>query len=98
MPLVVEKSRLIPVVLAMVLAAAGCAKSPATPGKPVRRAPKRVFIIGFDGMDPTLARQFMDEGKLPNLKQAGRAGNFTTARIRPSPRSPRRPGRASPPA
>lgn len=77
MPLVVEKSRLIPVVLAMVLAAAGCSKSPATPGKPVRRAPQRVFIIGFDGMDPGLARQFMDEGKLPNLKRLAEQGTFT---------------------
>jgi len=77
MPLVVEKSRLIPVVLAMVLASPGCSKSPATPGKPVRRAPERVFVIGFDGMDPTLARQFMDEGKLPNLKKLAEQGTFT---------------------
>src|SRR4051812_43966523 len=35
-------------------------------GKPVRRAKQRVFVLGFDGMDPTLARKWMDEGKLPN--------------------------------
>ena len=32
--------------------------------------------MGFDGMDPTLARQFMDEGKLPNLKRLAEAGTF----------------------
>src|ERR1700719_1682736 len=28
---------------------------------------KRVIIVGFDGMDPVLARRFMDEGRLPHL-------------------------------
>jgi predicted AlkP superfamily phosphohydrolase/phosphomutase len=37
-----------------------------------------VFIIGFDGMDPTLARRFMDEGKLPNLKKLADDGTFAT--------------------
>ncbi|MFI5184152.1 MAG: alkaline phosphatase family protein [Vicinamibacteria bacterium] len=46
--------------------------------KPARKAPQRVFIIGFDGMDPTLARKFMDEGKLPNLKALGEEGVFRT--------------------
>ena len=42
---------------------------PSSSGKPVRRAKQRVFVLGFDGMDPTLARKWMDEGKLPNLKR-----------------------------
>ncbi len=41
-----------------------------------RRAPQRVFIMGFDGMDPTLARRFMDEGKLPHLKKLADGGTF----------------------
>ena len=45
-------------------------------GKPLRRAKERVFVIGFDGMDPTLARRFMDEGKLPNLKALAAEGSF----------------------
>jgi predicted AlkP superfamily phosphohydrolase/phosphomutase len=49
---------------------------PAPPGKPLRRAPARVFVMGFDGMDPTLARKFMDEGKLPNLKRLADSGTF----------------------
>lgn len=32
--------------------------------------------MGFDGMDPTLARQFMDAGKLPNLKRLAASGSF----------------------
>jgi predicted AlkP superfamily phosphohydrolase/phosphomutase len=45
-------------------------------GRPVRRTKQRVFVIGFDGMDPTLARRFMDEGKMPNLKQLAEEGTF----------------------
>ena len=45
-------------------------------GKPLRRAKQRVFVIGFDGMDPTLARRYMDEGKLPNLKALAEEGSF----------------------
>ncbi|HWX23748.1 MAG TPA: alkaline phosphatase family protein, partial [Vicinamibacteria bacterium] len=51
-----------------------CTSSPA--GKPLRRAKTRVFIMGFDGMDPTLARKFMDEGKLPHLKALSESGTF----------------------
>src|SRR6266536_3851100 len=46
-------------------------------GKAVRRARQRVFVIGFDGMDPTLARKWMDEGKLPNLKRLAETGTFS---------------------
>jgi len=45
-------------------------------GKPLRKAKQRVFVLGFDGMDPTLARKWMDEGKLPNLKALADAGTF----------------------
>src|SRR6187549_233051 len=44
--------------------------------KPLRRSAKRVFVLGFDGMDPTLARQYMAEGKLPNLKKLSETGTF----------------------
>ncbi len=44
--------------------------------KPLRRAQQRVFVIGFDGMDPTLTRTFMDAGKLPNLKRLSESGTF----------------------
>ncbi len=52
-----------------------CSSGPA--GQPVRRTKERVVIMGFDGMDPTLARKFMDEGKLPNLKKLAESGTFS---------------------
>jgi predicted AlkP superfamily phosphohydrolase/phosphomutase len=48
------------------------------PPTPLRRAPQRVAVLGFDGMDPTLARRFMEEGKLPNLKALATSGTFAT--------------------
>jgi len=62
--------------LALASLLGACAQSPG--GKPLRRAQQRVFVIGFDGMDPTLARRFMDEGKLPNLKALAERGVFRT--------------------
>jgi predicted AlkP superfamily phosphohydrolase/phosphomutase len=44
----------------------------------VRHAKERVFVMGFDGLDPTLARKWMDAGKLPNLKRLADEGTFRT--------------------
>jgi len=59
--------------LVIALVAGQCARA-----TPVRRASQRVFVIGFDGLDPTLARRWMDEGKLPNLKKLADEGTFRT--------------------
>ena len=37
---------------------------------------KRCVILGLDGMDPKLAEQFMDQGKLPNLDSLRKQGTF----------------------
>jgi predicted AlkP superfamily phosphohydrolase/phosphomutase len=58
------------------LLAAACSSTPQ--GKPARRTSQRVVVMGFDGMDPTLARRLMDEGKLPNLKRLADTGHFST--------------------
>ncbi len=63
--------------LALAMAAYGCSGTPKTQ-KPLRKAPLKVMVMGFDGMDPTLARKFMDEGKLPNLKKLAEQGTFAT--------------------
>jgi predicted AlkP superfamily phosphohydrolase/phosphomutase len=69
--------------------ALGAACSSATaPGTPARRAEQRVVVMGFDGMDPTLARRFMDEGKLPNLKRLAESGSFSTLRSTQPSESP----------
>ena len=66
---------LVVAVAAIGLLAEACGSHPSS--KPVRRAKQRVFVMGFDGMDPTLARKFMDEGKLPNLKKLEETGTFS---------------------
>ncbi|MDA1263803.1 MAG: alkaline phosphatase family protein [Planctomycetota bacterium] len=38
---------------------------------------KRVVIVGLDGFDPGLAKQYMDEGKMPNFKKLAEAGHFS---------------------
>jgi predicted AlkP superfamily phosphohydrolase/phosphomutase len=63
--------------LTVAIAASGCSGAPRTT-KPARKAALKVFVMGFDGMDPTLARKFMDEGKLPNLKKLADTGTFAT--------------------
>jgi predicted AlkP superfamily phosphohydrolase/phosphomutase len=63
-------------VIILALLAAACGNARANP--PVRRTKQRVFVMGFDGMDPTLARRLMDEGKLPNLKRLAESGTFAT--------------------
>lgn len=35
----------------------------------VRTLADKVLILGVDGMDPRVAKHFMDEGKMPNLKK-----------------------------
>jgi predicted AlkP superfamily phosphohydrolase/phosphomutase len=60
----------------VVSAALSAACGGGTSGKPARRAARKVFVIGFDGMDPTLSQKYMDEGKLPNLKKLADAGTF----------------------
>ncbi len=63
---------------ALLAAACAVACGGEQPQSPLRRAAERVFVIGFDGMDPTLARRWMDEGKLPNLKALADEGTFST--------------------
>lgn len=38
--------------------------------------PKRVIIVGLDGMDPKLTLKFIDEGKLPNFRRLKEEGTF----------------------
>lgn len=65
--------------LSLVVIGVFLARRPKAPeGKALRRTPQRVFVMGFDGLDPTLARQYMDEGKLPNLKKLAEEGTFAT--------------------
>jgi predicted AlkP superfamily phosphohydrolase/phosphomutase len=51
-------------------------------------APRRVVIIGFDGMDPKLAERWMAEGKLPSLAALAREGAFRRLQTTHPPLSP----------
>jgi predicted AlkP superfamily phosphohydrolase/phosphomutase len=73
-------------VVAVSLGALACGRSDG--GKRARRAKQRVLVMGFDGMDPTLARKWMDEGKLPNLRRLAESGTFTTLRTTQPSESP----------
>lgn len=66
-----------PVLAAAVLIAGGIACHQQPEGKPLRRTKQKVVIMGFDGMDPTLAQRFMDAGLLPNLKRLAESGTFS---------------------
>src|SRR5262245_3346769 len=66
------------VVAAIAGGAAYLSSRPPAPTKPERRSDERVFVIGFDGMDPTLTSRFMAEGKLPNLQKLAESGTYRT--------------------
>ena len=34
----------------------------------------KVFVIGLDGMDPSLTKKYMDQGKMPNVKKLVESG------------------------
>ena len=70
-------------ILALVVAVSGCAPH----GGDVEHA-KRVIVLGFDGMDYTLTKQLMDEGRLPNLRRLARTGSFAPLETAIPPQSP----------
>jgi predicted AlkP superfamily phosphohydrolase/phosphomutase len=49
---------------------------------------KRLVILGFDGLDPKLAQEFIDAGKLPNFTKLAKQGSFTTLQSTCPPVSP----------
>ena len=77
------------IVCAITLAAAaavflvGCGGAP-----PASSYKQKLVIIGFDGMDPDLARQWMDAGKLPTFKRLADQGGLYPLSTTHSPESP----------
>ncbi len=51
-------------------------------------ARRRVVVLGFDGADPKLIRQYMAQGDLPNLKALTRRGAFRDLKITNPPQTP----------
>lgn len=56
-----------------------------------RQAPtteQRLIILGFDGLDPVLAQQWMDDGSLPNFSKLATMGGFHLLPTSNPPQSP----------
>ena len=49
---------------------------------------QRLIILGFDGMDPVLARKWMDDGSLPNFRKLATMGGFHSLPTSNPPQSP----------
>ncbi len=49
---------------------------------------KRLLILGVDGMDPQLLRQYMNEGKMPNFAALAARGSFLNLQTSTPPQSP----------
>lgn len=49
---------------------------------------QRLIILGFDGMDPVLVRQWMDDGSLPNFSALAKHGSFRPLGTSNPPQSP----------
>jgi predicted AlkP superfamily phosphohydrolase/phosphomutase len=59
-----------------------------TRGADTHSQQKKLVILGIDGMDPQLLRQFMDEGKMPNFSALAAHGSFLTLQTSIPPQSP----------
>jgi predicted AlkP superfamily phosphohydrolase/phosphomutase len=65
---------------ASLLLAPSCGKTPpAGPG---------VFVLGVDGMDPTILRRLIAQGKMPNLEKLAATGGFQDLGTSAPPQSP----------
>ncbi len=49
---------------------------------------KKVIVLGFDGLDPDLVQEMMDEGRLPNLSRLAKEGGFAPLTTSIPPQSP----------
>lgn len=55
---------------------------------PIEPVERRTIVVGFDGMDPDFARQWMDKGILPNFSKLAAQGTFRPLRTSNPPQSP----------
>jgi len=77
-----EKNRLLVRLLLPVIFLLGSCSQEAPPVE------QRLIILGFDGMDPVLARQWMDDGSLPNFRILATMGGFHSLPTSNPPQSP----------
>lgn len=65
-----------------------CAATIIACDSPAPQVEQRLIILGFDGMDPKLAQQWMDDGSLPNFKHLAESGHFSALATSNPPQSP----------
>src|SRR5687767_4389234 len=76
-------------VIPMLIAAAASVSMLACSGRaPASQYSQKLVIIGFDGMDPDLVRQWIDAGKLPTFKKLIEQGGLYPLTTTHSPESP----------
>jgi predicted AlkP superfamily phosphohydrolase/phosphomutase len=69
-------------VLCLAAAALSCHSTPTWQGD------QKLIILGIDGMDPQLLKQYMAEGKMPNFSALAKKGSFRTLTTSIPPQSP----------
>jgi predicted AlkP superfamily phosphohydrolase/phosphomutase len=73
---------------APLLAALGVLSPACSPGAPPDRPWQKLVILGFDGMDPDLVQQWVQEGKLPHIARVMAQGGLYPLTTTHSPESP----------
>lgn len=52
------------------------------------RSPRRMIVLGVDGMDPVLLQKYMDAGRMPNCQALTKTGSFQPLQTSNPPQSP----------
>jgi hypothetical protein len=68
--------------VAAAIALSGCGRAPDPPNRP------KLVILGFDGLDPDLVKEFMDAGHMPAFKRVMYGGGLFPLETTVSPESP----------
>ena len=85
----VRTNRFIPLatlIAFLIVAFFGCSQSEQK--IPAANADAKVIVVAFDGLDPKLATQWMDQGILPNMSKLRKEGGFSTLGTSVPPQSP----------
>jgi predicted AlkP superfamily phosphohydrolase/phosphomutase len=67
------------------VAGSGCADDPPISRPTMKRG---LIVLGIDGLDPVLSRQYMREGRMPNLARLAERGRFVPLGTSNPPQSP----------
>ncbi len=74
--------RQLAIVLSMSVALSACGRTPEGPARP------KMVILGFDGLDPDLVKEYLDAGQMPAFKRVMHGGGMFPLETTVSPESP----------